>query len=319
MPDIDLSLIIPVFNEEGNIPELYKRLRSVTDALKVKHELIFVNDGSRDNSLALILELAASDKNVKYIHFSRNFGHQIAVTAGLDRARGEAVAIIDADLQDPPELIIDMYKKMQEGFEVVYARRKKREKENMLKLLTAKLFYRILARITSIEIPVDTGDFRIIHRKVVEILRRMPEHHKFLRGQISWVGFRQTSIEFERAPRQAGETGYTYRKMIRFALDGITGFSNFPLRFASVAGFVVSFIAFLLMLYALYGRLVTKDYEPGWASLIVSVLFIGGIQLLSIGIIGEYISRMNENLRNRPLYIIQETNTVPPESKEREG
>lgn len=303
-----LSIVIPIYNEEKNILKLIERLRSVIAQLNVSCEYIFVNDGSKDHSIELIKELAKNDPSIKYVDFSRNFGHQIAVTAGLDKSIGQCVVIIDADLQDPPELIIDMYHKMKEGYEVVYAKRKKRIGESWLKRFTAKMFYRILKSITSVNIPVDTGDFRIMDRKIVDVLKQMPEQNKFLRGQISWVGFRQTYVEYERNERHAGETGYTYRKMIRFALDGITGFSNFPLKFASICGFIVSGIAFLVMLYALYARFISKDYIEGWTSIIISVLFLGGIQLISIGIIGEYISRLSANSRKRPLYIINETN-----------
>ena len=304
----DLTLIIPIYNEEKNIKVLYERLSKVIESLNLDAEYIFINDGSKDNSLLLIKELAANYETVKFIDFSRNFGHQVAVTAGLDKSIGKAVVIIDADLQDPPELIKDLYEKYKTGYEVVYAKRKVRQGESFMKKFTAQMFYKILGRITSISIPVDTGDFRIIDRKVVEILNQMPEQQKFLRGQISWVGFNQTYLEYERKERFAGETGYTYRKMIRFALDGITSFSNLPLRFASITGFLVSGISFLLILYALYSRFITKDYEPGWTSLMLAVTFIGGVQLIGIGIIGEYISRLSANVRNRPLYIINETN-----------
>jgi dolichol-phosphate mannosyltransferase len=276
--------------------------------MQISCEYIFVNDGSKDHSFQLIKNLALADPAVKYIDFSRNFGHQIAVSAGLDLAAGDRVAIIDADLQDPPELIIEMFAKMDQGYEVVYAKRNNRNGESWLKKFTAKVFYRILKSITSVKIPVDTGDFRIIDRKVVNVLNQMPEHNKFLRGQISWIGFKQTYVEYNRNVRQAGSTGYTYKKMIRLALDGITSFSNFPLKVASICGFVVSGIAFIVMIYALYSRYIIKDYVEGWTSTIISVLFLGGIQLISIGIIGEYISRLSENARNRPLYIINETN-----------
>lgn len=303
-----LSIIIPIYNEQGNIDRLITRLKGVINQLGVSCEYIFINDGSKDNSISIIRELAKSDSSVKYINFSRNFGHQIAVTAGLDKAQGERIVIIDADLQDPPELIIDMYKKMDEGFEVVYAKRAARKGESWMKKFTARMFYRILKAITSVNIPVDTGDFRIMDRKIVDVLKQMPEQQKFLRGQISWIGFNQTYVEYERDERHAGETGYTYKKMIRFALDGITSFSNFPLKFATICGFVVSGIAFIVMLYALYARFISKDYIEGWTSIIISVLFLGGIQLISIGIIGEYISRLSSNVRNRPLYIINDTN-----------
>jgi len=304
----ELSIIIPIYNEEGNIPILYNRLKSVADGIGVSYELIFINDGSKDASLPLIINLANQDSNVKYINFSRNFGHQIAVTAGIDHCSGNAIAIIDADLQDPPELIQDLYNKMKEGFQVVYARRNSRSGESFMKKFTAKMFYRILARITSIKIPVDTGDFRIMDRKIVDVLKQMPEQQKYLRGQIAWAGFNQTYIHYDRNERNAGETGYTYKKMIRLALDGITGFSNLPLKVATLAGFFVSGITFIISLYALYSRFISKDYVPGWTSLILAVLFIGGVQLITIGLIGEYISRMSANVRNRPLYILDTTN-----------
>lgn len=305
---LDLSVIIPIYNEEANISALYDRLCGVLDPMGLRYEFIFVNDGSKDRSLELIRNLAARDPRVRYADFSRNFGHQIAVTAGLDLTVGEAVVIIDADLQDPPELIPELYAKLQQGFEVVYAKRRSRQGESAAKKLTAKLFYRLLASITNISIPVDTGDFRIISRKVVDALRRMPEQNKFIRGQISWIGYRQTYIEYDRAERAGGETGYTYRKMIRLALDGITGFSDAPLKAATVSGFVVSAVAFLVMLYTLYSRFVSGDYQPGWASLMISILFLGGVQLIAVGIIGEYIARLSANVRQRPLYIISDTN-----------
>ncbi|MBD2713631.1 glycosyltransferase family 2 protein [Microvirga sp. STR05] len=305
---MDLSVIIPIYNEEANIPTLYDRLRGVLDPMGLRYEFIFINDGSRDKSLQLVQTLALRDDRVRFIDFSRNFGHQIAVTAGLDLAMGEAVVIIDADLQDPPELIVPLYQKLQQGYEVVYAKRRSRQGESAAKKLTAKLFYRILASITNISIPVDTGDFRIISRKVVDALKQMPEQNKFIRGQISWIGYRQTFIEYDRAERAGGETGYTYRKMIRLALDGITGFSDAPLKAATVSGFIVSAVAFLVMLYTLYSRFVSGNYQPGWASLMVSILFLGGVQLIAVGIIGEYIARLSANVRQRPLYIISDTN-----------
>jgi dolichol-phosphate mannosyltransferase len=304
----ELSIIIPIYNEEENIPVLFERLNGVIFQLKIEAEYIFINDGSKDNSILMIKGLSEKNSIIKYIDFSRNFGHQVAVTAGLDYCRGKAAIIIDADLQDPPELIIDLYNKWKEGYEVVYAKRKTREGENFLKIFTAKIFYRILQKITSINIPVDTGDFRLIDRKVVDVLKQMPEQQKFIRGQISWIGFRQTFVDYGRDARYAGKTGYTYKKMIRFALDGITSFSNFPLKFATFAGFIVSGITFIMILYALYSRFISKNYVPGWTSLMLAILFIGGVQLISIGIIGEYISRLSSNVRNRPLYIVNEKN-----------
>jgi glycosyltransferase involved in cell wall biosynthesis len=303
-----LSIIVPLYNEEANVHPLYERLKAVVESMAVSHELIFINDGSRDSTLALVRALSYRDPQVRYIDLSRNFGHQIAVTAGLDHAAGEAVVIIDADLQDPPELIPELYAKLRSGYEVVYAKRLSRPGESAAKLMTAKLFYRMLAAITHVDIPVDTGDFRIIDRKVVEALKRMPEQSKFLRGQISWIGFRQTYVEYDRAQRAGGETGYTYSKMLRLAIDGITAFSDFPLKLASLSGFVVSGVAFLIMLYTLYSRFVSHDYQPGWASLMISVLFMGGVQLIAIGIIGEYIGRLSADVRQRPLYLIADTN-----------
>jgi glycosyltransferase involved in cell wall biosynthesis len=274
----------------------------------VSYELVFVNDGSRDQTLRLVQELSTREPLLRYINLSRNFGHQIAVTAGLDHTVGNAVVIIDDDLQDPPELIVPLYETLQQGYEVVYAKRRAREGESAAKLMTAKYFYRLLSAITHISIPVDTGDFRIISRTVVNALKAMPEQNKFLRGQISWIGYRQTFVEYDRASRAGGETGYTYRKMIKLALDGITGFSDLPLKIASFSGFIVSGIAFVIMLYTLYSRFVSHDYQPGWASLMISILFLGGVQLIAIGIIGEYISRLSIDVRQRPLYLIAENN-----------
>ncbi|MCB9246852.1 MAG: glycosyltransferase family 2 protein [Flavobacteriales bacterium] len=303
-----ISVIAPVYNESANLEKVYGRLIDVLQKLNVGYEIVFVNDGSKDDSMAVIHRLAQKDASVKYVNFSRNFGHQIAVCAGLDFVKGDKVVIMDTDGQDPPEIIEKLYLKSLEGFEVVYARRIQRKGENVFKKLTARWFYRIMQRITHIDIPVDTGDFRIIDKKVVEQLRRMPERQKFLRGQISWIGFNQTSVEFEREARLGGKTGYSLGKMIRLALDGITGFSNFPLRLATLSGFVFALIGFGLILYTLYSRFARSDYEPGWASQMITIVFIGGIQLIGIGIIGEYISRISDNVRNRPLYIIRETN-----------
>ncbi|MCB0661152.1 MAG: glycosyltransferase family 2 protein [Saprospiraceae bacterium] len=305
---MDISVVIPIYNEEENIDVLYNRLATVMKDLGVSYELLFVNDGSKDKSIQLIRNLSQQHKEVRYIDFSRNFGHQVAVSAGLDHTRGNAVVIIDADLQDPPELIKEMYQKVQEGYQVVYAKRRRRDGESFMKLWTAKMFYRILSKITSVSIPVDTGDFRIMDKCIVEALRQMPEKHKFLRGQISWIGYNQTYVEYDRSQRHGGETGYTYGKMIRFALDGITAFSDTPLKMITFFGFFVSGFAFLMSLWALYARFIAGDYEPGWASLIVSVLFIGGIQMIALGIIGEYLMRMNSNVMDRPLYIIRDSN-----------
>lgn len=301
-----LSIIIPIYNESGNINLLYDRVKKVAEGISPSHEMVFINDGSKDNSIDLVKQLASKDPCVKYINFARNFGHQIAVTAGLDHCTGEKVVIIDADLQDPPELIIDMHNKMHEGFEVVYAKRRSRAGESFMKKWTAKMFYRMLQRITSVNIPVDTGDFRIMDRKIVDVLKQMPEQHKFLRGQISWIGFNQTYIEYDRAERHAGETGYTYKKMIRFAVDGITAFSSAPLKLATTLGFIVSGLAFLYSLIVLWGKIFNDSTVQGWTSLMLVILFIGGVQLICIGIIGEYLNRLGSDVKKRPLYIVRE-------------
>jgi dolichol-phosphate mannosyltransferase len=303
-----ITVLVPIYNEAQNLPHLYRRLTQVLQHIGQPYELLLINDASKDESYQLIRQLAQADSRVKYINLSRNFGQQIALCAGIDACRGKYVVIIDADLQDPPELLPEMYHKLLSGYEVVFARRRKRKGERFFKTLTARLFYRFFRWVSPIDIPLDTGDFRIIDRKVVHALRRMPEQHKFLRGQVAWMGFRQTFIEYDRDPRFAGKTGYTLNKMFRLAMDAITSFSNAPLRLATWMGIVVSAIAFLLILYVLYSRFVLKDYVQGWTSIMISVLFLGGIQLICLGILGEYISRMNQNLRNRPLYLVQESN-----------
>ena len=303
-----ISIVVPLYNEEKNIRLMYDRLVSSILKITSNFEIIYVNDGSKDNSFLELLKLSNEDERVKYINFSRNFGHQIAVTAGLDYSKGAAVVIIDGDLQDPPEVIPEMYAKHKEGFEVVYGQRLKRKGDNFFKKITAKYFYRILKKITSISIPLDTGDFRLIDRKIVNDLKNMPEQNKFLRGQIAWLGYRQTSVFFERDERKFGETGYPFSKMLKFALDGITGFSDVPLQFVTKTGIFISFISFLVILYAIFSHFILERTITGWTSLIISSMFIGGVQLISVGIIGEYISRINKNVQNRPLYIVSETN-----------
>ena len=306
----DLSVVIPIYNEEGNIPLLHQRLTTTLEGMNIFYELIFVNDGSKDRSMQLIRELAAKDARVKFIDFSRNFGHQVALSAGLDHTQGEAVVMMDADLQDPPELLAELYQKYNEGYEVVYARRRSRQGETYFKKSATLVFYRLLARMSSIEIPLDTGDFRIIDHKVVEMLRHMPEKIKYLRGQISWIGFRQTSIEYDRPERHAGETGYSFRKLMGLALDGITGFSDVPLKIVTYFGLVVTAFAFVMTIYVLYSWFSQSDLVQGWSSLMITVLFIGGVQMIAIGIIGEYLSRIHSNVRNRPLYVIRDSNFV---------
>lgn len=305
---MEISIVVPLYNEEKNIRLMHDRLVSSILKISSNFEIIYVNDGSKDNSFLELLKLSNEDERVKYINFSRNFGHQIAVTAGLDYSKGAAVVIIDGDLQDPPEVIPEMYALYKEGFEVVYGQRLIRKGESFLKKITAKYFYRILKKITNINIPVDTGDFRLIDRKIVNDLKNMPEQNKFLRGQIAWLGYRQTSIFFERDERKFGETGYPFSKMLKFALDGITGFSDVPLQFVTKTGIFISFISFLVILYAIFSHFILERTITGWTSLIISSMFIGGVQLISVGIIGEYISRINKNVQNRPLYIVSETN-----------
>lgn len=303
-----ISIILPIYNEQAGLLSFMEELGSEVVKLGIEYEIIFINDGSKDNSLSLILELCNANKHYKYINLSRNFGHQIAVTAGIDFAKGDKVVLMDSDGQDPPHVIAEMLAKLNQGFDVVYAKRIKREDEGAMKKLTASIFYKLLNKITTIDIPLDTGDFRIMNRKVVNALKQMPEKQRYLRGQIAWLGFNQTFVTYERKGRNAGETNYTYRKMIRLALDAITSFSNWPLRLATISGFVCAFLGFFLILYTLYGRFVLKQYEPGWPSLMITIVFLGGIQLLGIGIIGEYISRINDNVKNRPLYLVDDTN-----------
>ena len=306
-PKIDLSVIIPIYNEEMNLVPMNNRIIAALLPLQLHYEIIYVNDGSKDNSLPIIMGLSEENASLKYIDFSRNFGHQIAISAGLEHAVGERIVIMDGDGQDPPELIPALLTKSKEGFEVVYAKRKKRKGESFLKKLTAKLFYRFLANITQIEIPLDTGDFRLIHRKVQKVLLNMPEQHKYLRGQIAWIGFNSTFVEYDREERMGGNTKFTYGKMMRFATDGISGFSNWPLKVATMLGFAVSGIAFMLIIYSLYQKFFGFT-EVGWTSLHISVLFLGGVQLLGIGILGEYLGRVSENVKNRPTYIVKNSN-----------
>lgn len=305
---IEISVIAPVLNEEQNVYELYNRLSAVLKKICSSYEIILVDDGSSDNTLFAIEKIASEDSSVKYISFSRNFGHQVALFAGMEKCSGEKIVLIDGDLQDPPEIIEILFNKLKEGYNIVYAKRNARKGESFLKKATAKFFYRILRKITSVNIPVDTGDFRIMDRKVCTELLKMKEHNKFLRGQIAWLGFKESFIEYKREERKNGKSNFSYGKMMSFAIDGITGFSNFPLRFARMSGMIVSFLAFLFIIYVLIAKLVWGHTITGWASIMVTVLFLGGIQLLSIGIIGEYISRINDSVRNRQLYIIDKTN-----------
>jgi len=303
---ITYSIIAPIYNERDNLSELHRRITEVMDSTGESWELILVDDGSSDSSTDMIRELAKKDKRVRPVIFARNFGHQVAVTAGLDYSRGDAVVIIDADLQDPPELILEMAKKWKEGYEVVYAVRAEREGESWFKLWTASMFYRIIYRITDVKIPLDTGDFRLIDRKVVNVMNKMRERHRFLRGMSAWVGFKQIGIEYKRAARVAGETKYPFRKMFRLAINAVTSFSYFPLQVATFFGFISAGIAILAMPVVIYLRASGSQAFFGQASTLLAVLFLGGVQLISLGVLGEYIGRLYDEAKGRPLYIVRE-------------
>jgi dolichol-phosphate mannosyltransferase len=304
---VELSAVVPVFNEEGSLRELHRRVTSVLEALELPYELILVDDGSRDCTPEIIADLCADDPRVKAVHFSRNFGHQAALAAGLQHASGRAVIVLDADLQDPPELIPELVAHWREGFQVVYAQRRKREREGLVKRGAAFLFYRTLKRITRFEIPADTGDFCLMDRTVVDLLNSMPERNRYVRGLRAWVGFRQTAVPFDRPPRYAGEAKYTFAGSFGLAVNGILALSKFPLRVATYFGLLVSIASFLLGLWYIAQRLIGHvEQVRGWASTIVIVLFLGGVQLLTIGIIGEYLSRIYDEVKQRPLFVVRE-------------
>jgi polyisoprenyl-phosphate glycosyltransferase len=300
------SIIAPVYNELENIPELYRRVKEVMDSTGESWELVLVDDGSTDGSTDAICRLGMEDPRVRAVIFARNFGHQIAITAGWDYARGDAVVTIDADLQDPPELIPEMAQKWKQGYEVVYAVRAEREGESWFKLWTASLFYRIIYRITDVKIPLDTGDFRLLDRKVVDVLKQMRERHRFPRGMSAWVGFKQIGVEYKRAARQAGETKYPFRKMFRLALNAITSFSYFPLQVATFFGFASAGIAIVAIIPVVYLRMTGSRAFFGQATTLIAVLFLGGVQLICVGILGEYIGRLYDEAKGRPLYIVRE-------------
>ncbi|MEW5986836.1 MAG: glycosyltransferase family 2 protein [Chloroflexota bacterium] len=300
------SIVAPVYNEEAVLPELYRRISQVMEQTGEAWELVLVNDGSRDNSAAAIAELHQQDGRVRGVSLARNFGFQIAVTAGLDFAQGDAIILIDADLQDPPEVILEMIGKWREGFDVVYGVRTEREGETWFKKFTAKAFYRLIHRITSVNIPRDTGDFRLMDRRVVQAIRQMPERNRFLRGMVSWVGFRQTGVYYKRHARFAGETKFSLRKMTRFALDAITSFSYFPLQLATYLGFTVAAVSAISIVVVIALRLFGHSQELlGQATTLVAVLFLGGVQLISLGIIGEYLGRIYDEVKGRPLYLVE--------------
>lgn len=303
----DISVVLPVYNEEAGLPELHRRVVEVLAAQGWSYEVIFVNDGSRDRSWPRILELANADRHVCGINLSRNFGHQIAITAGVEFSRGATVVVMDSDLQDPPELIPVLHAKHREGFDVVYAQRRTREGETWFKEFTAKLFYRLIRRMTTIDIPVDTGDFRLMSRRVVDDLKRLQEQSRFVRGLVTWVGYNQAPVLYDRNRRYGGTTKYPIAKMMKFALDGITGFSSQPLRLASHVGLFLALASLALMVVlTIYKIAGGQGIIPGWTSLAVAVLFLGGVQLLAIGILGEYIGRIYEEVKRRPLYLVQD-------------
>lgn len=304
---IFLSVIVPMYNEEEVIEVTYNRLKAVLKSLGETYEIVFVNDGSRDRTAAIVRSICERDRTVKLVDFSRNFGHQIAVTAGMDHASGRTVVLIDADLQDPPELILDMVAKWREGYDVVYGQRVERKGESMFKKATAAMFYRLLRSMTSVNIPVDTGDFRLMDRKVCDALTQMRERSRFIRGMVSWAGFKQTSVEYVREERFAGETKYPLRKMIRLSLDAITSFSTKPLKIAGVLGFILSAVGFVYLIVVLYQHFFTNSTEPGWTSLVAISLLFNGITLSLLGVLGEYIGRIYEETKGRPLYLVSQT------------
>ena len=301
------SFVVPIYNEEETIAELYRRISLIMERLDGETELLLINDGSRDRSLELMRKLHQEDRRVNYLSLARNFGHQIAVTAGLNFARGQVIVILDADLQDPPELIPDMVEKWRQGYELVYAQRTQRRRESWFKRMMAYLFYRILKRLADVDIPTDTGDFCLMDRKIVDALNAMPERNRYIRGLRAWVGFRQTVLRFERDPRFAGEVKYTFRKSLALATNGLVSFSRVPLRLATYMGLLAATLALIMVVLILYWRLV-QPYSPvtGFAMIAMSVFFLGAVQLICIGILGEYIGRIYEEVKGRPLYTLAE-------------
>ncbi len=300
------SLIIPLYNEEEVVLECVKRVINVMDNIDGDYEIIFVNDGSKDKTMEIMTNVCKGNHKLKIIDFSRNFGHQIAITAGMDYAKGDAIIVMDADLQDPPEVISEMISKYNEGYEVVYAIRKKRKGESFFKRISAKLFYRFLRYMCNIDIPVDTGDFRLISKKVSNVLSGLTERNRYVRGLVAWVGFKQIGIEYEREERFAGVTKYPLKKMIKLSIDGITSFSTKPLTVSKNLGLFIAFIGFIYAIVVIVQKFALNMPNTGWASIVVLLLIIGGVQLIMIGIVGEYIARIFDESKNRPLYIINE-------------
>lgn len=300
------SVVGPVYDEVETLREFYDRVQAAMDAIGEPWELLMVDDGSTDGSSDVIRELALEDIRVRPILFSRNFGHQIAVTAGMDYSRGQAVVIIDTDLQDPPELISELAEKWREGYEVIYAVRTEREGESWFKRATASVFYRVINRITEVDIPLDAGDFRLLDRKVIEALKKMREHHRFPRAMTAWVGFKQVGVGYKRSARQAGETKYPFSKMLTLAINAVTGFSYFPLQLATFFGFICALLAIVAIPMVIYLRLSGRGELSGQATTLIAVLFLGGVQLISLGILGEYIGRLYDEAKNRPLYVLRE-------------
>lgn len=302
-----LSLVIPCYNEEQVIAETVSRLNNFCAELTdLEVELIFIDDGSQDNTLAILRDHAAQDPRIKVICFARNFGHQIAITAGMDAAKGDAVVLIDADLQDPPEVIHQMIAKWREGYDVVYGTRTARKGESIFKRSSARGFYRLLNKLSDVPIPLDTGDFRLMTQPIVDSLKAMPERDRFVRGMVSWVGFKQIAIPYQRAERFAGKSKYPLRKMLRFATDGILSFSTKPLQMSIALGMLAAFIAMGGIVYAIAMRIFTDIWVEGWTALMIAILFLGGVQLICVGILGEYIGRIYNEVKQRPLYIVEE-------------
>lgn len=304
------SIVVPLYNEAANVAPLLERIEAVAASEPgTSYEIVLVNDGSIDGTLEAIRAEMSRRRNIVLVNLSRNFGHQLAATAGIEIATGDAVILMDGDLQDPPELIGAFLQKWREGYDVVYAVRRTRKGESRFKLWTARAFYRIIKRLTKVAIPLDTGDFRLMSRRTVEAVRRLPERHRFLRGMVSWVGYNQIALEYDRDVRYSGTTKYSLGKMTRFAVDGITSFSDVPLRFASYVGFIVSAVAFIYAIVIVIDKsfsLHIAGYTPGWASTIVAVTFLGGVQLMSLGILGEYLGRVYDEVKGRPLYLISD-------------